>query len=164
MRFSRMIISFLVLATASLVLVSCGGKAVAIGDLPVYPGAVELKASDSQIATTLAKNTEQDAAMRKALGAGGQTVQKGFSLPAGTEWDAVSAFYEKELKARGWQSGLGGMAGGIDVNSMMNMATQGANAPKTMIFSKGKQTLTLIQTLDPTKPSAKTLILSLSTR
>ncbi len=159
--------SLVLLSVLFVLMIACGGKSVGIGDIPAYPGAVELKADDSQIAATLAKNTEQDAAMRKAMGAGGETVQKGYSLPADATWDAVKAFYEKELKAQGWQSGLGGvsgMTGGIDVNSMMGMATQGnTNAPQTMIFSKSKQTLTMIMTPDPLK-NQKTLIFSLSSR
>ena len=152
------------LSALFILMVACGGKSAGIGDIPAYPGATELKADNSAIGKTLAKNTEQDEAMRNAMGAGGSTVQKGFALPADATWDGVKAFYEKELKARGWQTGLGGIAGGIDVNSMMGMATQGApNAPQTMIFSKGKQTLTMVWTPIPVK-NEKTLIFSLSTR
>jgi hypothetical protein len=156
--------SLALLSVLFILMVACGGKSAGIGDIPAYPGATELKADNNAIGNTLAKNTEQDAAMRKAMGAGGSTVQKGFALPADATWDGVKAFYEKELKAQGWNTGLGGIAGGIDVNSMVSTATQGAaNAPQTMIFSKGKQTLTMIWTPIPVK-NEKTLIFSLSTR
>lgn len=156
--------SFLALAAALLLLAACG-KTVAIGDLPVYKGAVELKPGDSRIGATLAKNTQQDAALRQAMGVGGQTVQRGFSLPADATWDAVSGFYDKELKAGGWTSGLGGLAAGFaDLNAVMNTANQASEFMKTMIFTKGKQTLTLLMMSNPTKPADKTLILSLSTR
>jgi hypothetical protein len=151
--------------TAALLLFAACGKSTAIGDLPVYKGATELKPDDSRIGATLAKNTQQDAAMRQALGVGGQTVQRGFSLPADATWDSVSDFYEKELKASGWTSGLGGLAGGFaNLNAVMNTANQASDMMKTMIFTKGKQNLTVLMMTDPIKRTDKTLILSLSTR
>ncbi|MEW5958214.1 MAG: hypothetical protein AB1801_10850, partial [Chloroflexota bacterium] len=50
-----------------------GGGAVAIGDLPVYPEAAELKEGESIIGDTLAQNMEQDAAIREAMGALGSS-------------------------------------------------------------------------------------------
>jgi len=165
MKLQKALVPFLLLGVVVLSFAACGGKAAGIGDLPVYTGAVELKAGDSAIGNTLANNTNQDAAMRKAMGAGGSTVQRGFTLPTDATWDTVKAFYEKELKASGWTSGLGGVAGGMfDVNSVMNTANQGNKMAQTEIFSKGKQTLTLLMTTNPIKTEEKTLILSLSTR
>jgi len=155
----------ILIGTVVLLLAACGAKTAGLGDLPVFPGSTELKAGDSRIAETLAKNNEQDASMRRAMGAGGQTEQRGFSLPADTTWDKVKTYYETELKSRGWASGLGGIAGGmVDVNAMMNTANQANDLFQTMIFSKGKQTLTIILTVSPTDASQKTLIQSLSTR
>lgn len=165
MRTQNSIGSFLALGAAFLLLTGCGGKAVAVGDLPAFPGATELKAGDSRIGDTLAKNMEQDAAMRKAMGTGGQTEQRGFGLPVDATWDKVKGFYEKELKDRGWASGLGGIAGGmVDINSIMNTANQGNGLFQTMLWSRGSQNLSLIMTVSPTKAGEKTLILSLSTR
>jgi hypothetical protein len=148
-----------------LLLAACGSKTSGLGDLPVFPGSTELKADDSRIAETLAKNNERDAAMRNAMGAGGQTEQRGFSLPAETTWDKVKSYYETELKSRGWTSGLGGIAGGIvDINAMMNTANKSNDLFQTTIWSKGNQTLTIILTISPTDASQKTLIQSLSTR
>jgi hypothetical protein len=157
--------SVILIGTVVMILAACGGKTAGLGDLPVLPGSTELKASDSRIADTLAKNNQQDAAMRNAMGAGGRTEQRGFSLPANTSWDKVKVYFETELKSRGWTSGLGGIAGGIvDINAMMNASNKGNDLFQTMIFSKGQQTLTIILTVSPTNASQKTLIQSLSTR
>ncbi len=158
------IFAFLGLVAVVLFFPGCGGN-VKMGDLPVYPGAVELKAGISKIGDTLAKNMSTDAALRKTIGVGGQTEQRGFTLPAATTWDAVKTFFEKELKARGWESGLGGSAGKfVDVNSIMDTATKASDMTHTMIWSKGKQTLTLLMLNLPAKAGQKELILSLSTR
>ena len=126
---------YLLVSLLALALLACnsilpfggGGSAATAGDLPVYPGAVELKEGESTIGDTLAQNMEQDAAIREALGAlgSGSTEQKGFQLPAEATWEQVKAFYEKELTAAGWQSGLGGIAGNmVDVNAMMEATNQ----------------------------------------
>ena len=164
-RFS--IVSLIVLGVISMLLVACGSQSVAMADLPVYPDAVELEAGDSAIANTLENNMAQDAAMRDSLGAlgGGSTEQTGFELPSGTSWDQVKAFYAKELEGGGWSSGLGGVAGmAVDVNAMMDTANQGNDLFQTAIWSKDKQTLTVVYSVDPTNQEEKVLILSLSSR
>jgi hypothetical protein len=153
------------LACNSLLPFSFGSSPAAISELPVYPNAVELKEGESNIGDTLAQNMQQDAAMRQAIGVGGQTEQRGFTLPSETTWDQVKAFYEKELTAGGWSSGLGGIANSVvDVNAMMEAANQGNELFKTALWSKGKQTLTVVMVTDPTDETQKQLILSLSTQ
>jgi hypothetical protein len=157
-------IFFTVLAICLIVLPGCGGS-VASGDLPTYPGAVELKAGTSAIGGTLAQNMKQDAGLRQAMGAGGKIEQRGFTLPADATWDQVKGFYDKELKAGGWQSGLGGAAGSIiDINAVMGAANQGNDLFQTAIWSKGKQTLTAAMIASPTGKKERQLILSLSSQ
>jgi len=157
----------LVLALMAVVLVSlsaCGGS-VSSGDLPKFPGATELKAGESTIGSTLAQNMKTDSAMRQAMGAGGKIEQKGFTLPGDASWEQVKAFYDKELKAAGWESGLGGVAGGmVDVNAVMGAANQGNDLFQTAIWSKGKQTLTVAMVVSPTDRTQRQLILSLSSQ
>jgi hypothetical protein len=148
--------------TVSLMLTfGCGGGGVSLSDLPLFPGATELKAGDSNLGNTLKNNMETDKKMRDAMGplaAKGSTEQKGFSLPAGSTWNDVKAFYDKELAAMGWKSGLGGAAGKfVDVNKVMNAG--GSSLSKQVIYSKGGQTLTIIMMTS----GKKQLILSLST-
>lgn len=153
-----------VLATVLIVLPGCGGS-VTSGDLPKYPGAVELQAGETPIGNTLAQNMKQDEAVRKAMGTGGKIEQKGYKLPADTPWDQVKGYYDKELKAGGWESGLGGAAGGfVDINAVMGAANQGNDLFQTAIWSKGKQTLTVAMVADPIDKKQRQLILSLSTR
>lgn len=169
-------LSLITFSLITLVLLACnsilpfgfgGGSAATTGDLPVYPGAIELKEGESVIGDTLAQNMEQDAAMREAMGAlgSGNIQQKGFQLPAEATWEQVKGFYEKELTAAGWQSGLGGIAGNmVDVNAMMEAANQDNELFQTAIWSKGKQTLTTVMITDPSDTTKKELILSLSTQ
>ena len=153
-----------VLAIVLIVLPGCGGG-VTSGDLPKFPGAVELKAGETAIGNTLAQNMKQDEAVRKAMGTGGKIEQKGFRLPADAQWDQVKGFYDQELKAGGWESGLGGVAGGfVDINAVMGAANQGNDLFQTAIWSKGKQTLTVAMVTSPTDRKNRELILSLSTR
>jgi hypothetical protein len=160
----KTIFLFAVLAAFLASLTACGGSTSA-GSLPKFPGATELKAGESAIGNTLANNMKQDAAMRQAMGAGGKTEQTGFKLPAAATWEQVKSFYEKELKAAGWESGLGGIAGGVvDINAVMGAANQGNSLFQTAMWSKGKQTLTVNMIVDPVDKTQKQLILSLSSR
>ena len=143
---------------------SCGGKPAAMTDIPVFPGALELTAGTSAVGDTLSQNEQTDAAMRKAMNAGGKIEQRAWQLPAGTAWPEVKSFYEEKLQAAGWQSGLGGVAGGFaDVNKMMDAANQSNPMSQTMIFSKGKQSLTLLMLAMPMNKEGKQLIVSLAT-
>ena len=153
-----------VLSVLLFILSACGGKAAA-GDLPRFPGATQLKAGESAIGDTLAQNMKQDAALRQAMGAGGKTEQIGFRLPGEATWEQIKSFYDKELKAGGWQSGLGGVAGGVvDINAVMGAANRGNDLFQTALWSKGKQTLTVSMTTNPINKTQRELILSLSSR
>lgn len=139
-------------------LAACGGSSkVALNDLPVYPDAVELKEGESAIADTLANNNQTDAALRGQVGVGGSVEQKGFSLPAGTKWDDVKAFYEDKLKADGW--GTNSMVSGI-----MEQANQGNDMFQTANWQKNKQNVTVMMVASPVNPDEKELILSLSSQ
>jgi hypothetical protein len=155
---------FLALAVVILMMPGCGGNA-ASSDLPKYPGAIELQAGETAIGNTLAQNMKRDEAMRKSMGAGGKIEQKGFQLPADAQWEQVRGFYEKELKAAGWKSGLGGVAGGfVDINAVMGTANQGNDLFQTAIWSRGKQTLTVAMVTSPTDRKQRELLLSLSSQ
>jgi len=144
-------------------LLSCGGKPAAMSDIPVYPGAVELKAGASAVGDTLSQNEQTDAAMRQAMNAGGKIEQRAWQLPAGTAWTEVKSFYEEKLQAAGWQSGIGGAGGGfVDVNKMMDVANQANPISQTMILTKGKQSLTLLMLAMPGNKEGKQLIVSLA--
>ena len=164
--------SFLLLGLTLFSLLACssilpfGGSAATLSDVPVYPGATELVEGESNIADTLAKNVEQNEAMKQAMSGMGSTIdQKGFQLPAEATWEEVKAFYGKELEAAGWSSGLGGIAGGfVDVNAVMEAANQGNDLFQTTLWSKDKQTLTAVMVTDPTDTTQKQLIFSLSSQ
>jgi len=60
---------------------------------------------------------------------------------------------------------LGGVANSfVDVNAIMETANQGNELFQTAIWSKDKQTLTLVMVTDPTDQTKKQLLFSLSTR
>jgi hypothetical protein len=134
-----------------------------MGEVPVYPGAVELKPGETRVGDTLASNARMDAAIRSAVGAGGSTDQKGYRLPRGTRWDQVQQFYADKLRAGGWEPGAGGPAGGI-VASVLGAVSQQSDLVKTVLWSRGTQTLTLLVVSMPGGKQPPELILSLATR
>jgi hypothetical protein len=149
---------------SAILLAACGGAPapVSVADLPTYAGASQLQPGNSPIATTL-KNNEQQAA------ATGQKIeQKAFSLPKDATWDKLIAFYGNELKAKGWKEGAaaGGLGSGM-ANDMVKNALNQANAAndgfKTAIFTRGKQTLTLMRMAGASKKDEVQLLLSLNT-
>ncbi|NJN18536.1 MAG: hypothetical protein HC822_20905 [Oscillochloris sp.] len=146
-----------------LLLSACGSSPATIAELPMYPGASELKPGESVIGDTLAQNGQQDAAMREAMGLGGSTEQRGFSLPADADWAAVESFYNEQLKAAGWTEGMGGM-GGAMASQMLEQANQGNELFQTAMYTKGKQVLSVIRLASPIDPNTAELILSLSTQ
>jgi hypothetical protein len=150
------------LLMAMSVLVACGGRPVAVSDIAVYTGATLLRAGEDPIADTLIQNMEQDASMRTNIGVGGSIEQTAYRLPAGTTWEQVKGFYDKELAAAGWKSGAGGPAGSM-ASSIMESANAGNTLFQTAIWSKGKQTLTLVRNVNPTNEAEVYLMMSLNT-
>ncbi|MEN8154571.1 MAG: hypothetical protein ABFR75_11175 [Acidobacteriota bacterium] len=151
----------IVVVTGLFLMFACGGSVISLADIPVFPGAEELKAGESDLGNTLKNNMEADKKVRESMGplaAKGSVEQKGFSLPAKSQWKDIKDFYDKELTSLGWKSGLGGVAGKfVDVNKAMNAG--GNKLAKTIIYSRGKQTLTIVMVTTPKKH----IILSLST-
>jgi hypothetical protein len=140
----------------------CGSKPATADDLPLYPGAVELKPGEDPVADTLANNMTQDASLRQGISAGGSIEQKAYRLPADASWEAVQAFYKDNLEGNGWKSGAGGIAGDI-VNQALESTNAGNELFQTAMWSKGKQVFTifrLMESLDSTQPY---LIVSLNT-
>ena len=140
----------LVIALVAL-LAACGGTPATMNDIPAMPGAT---AVDANIANTLANNMQQDAAMRQAMGVGGKTEQKGYSVAKDTTWDQVKGFYGDKLKGAGWEN-----------NNMVSNIMAQANAANEMyqteMWKKGNQTLTVILLKDPVSGD-KHLLLSLA--
>jgi hypothetical protein len=160
MKTQNVFASYATLIVAAIVLTACSGP-VSMTDLPVYPGATEHKEGQSPVGNTLAKNAQTDAAMRSAVGVGGKTEQKGYRLPKAAKWDDVKRFYDDKLKAAGWSSGTGGIMGGM-ASDVMNVANKSNTQSQTALYSKGKQSLTVIVVASP-KKGERDLLLSLST-
>jgi hypothetical protein len=156
--FTKIVPFFLIV----LLLAACGAKAVTLADIPAYPDATLLNPGDDPIADTLVQNMAQDAQIRTSVGVGGSMEQQAYRLPAGTSWDAVSQFYTDELTGAGWKAGVGGPGGDI-AGDILNQANAGNDLFQTTIFSKGKQTLTIIRSADPVNPESLYLIFSLTT-
>ena len=143
---------------ALLTLAACGGSSpAALTDIPVFPGATELKPGESSIADTLANNNQADAALRAQLGTGGKTEQKGFSLPQDAKWDQIKSFYDEKLKASGW--GTNSLVSGI-----MEQANQGNDLFQTANWQKNKQNVTIIMVTSPVNADEKQLLVSLSSQ
>jgi hypothetical protein len=153
----RLRVALGMLAAALLIAACGGGQAATLGDIPAYPGAVELQAGASTIADTLASNNQADAAMRQQLGVGGSTEQKGYSLPRDTSWEQVKGYYDEQLKAAGW--GTNSMVSGI-----MEQANQGNELFRTANWQKGGQNVTVVMLTSPTDAAQKELVISLSSQ
>ena len=151
-------------ATTAVILAACGSAPapVTIAELPTYAGAKELQPGNSPIATTLKNNEQQAAAM------GQKIEQKAFTLPKDATWDKLIAFYSEQLKAGGWKEGVaaGGVGSGM-ANDIMKNALAQANAGndmfKTAIFTRGKQTLTVMRMAGTSKRDDAQILLSLNT-
>lgn len=156
--------SLAVAAVAAVFLSACGGAPpLSIADLPAYAGATELQPGNSPIATTLRNNEQQAAAM------GQKIEQKAYNLPRDASWEKVVGFYDDQLKGAGWKSGVavGGLGSGM-ANEMVSKALSQANAGsdlfKTAMFTRGKQTLTVMRVADASRKGDAQLLLSLNTR
>lgn len=136
---------------------ACGTQPVALADIPVYPGATELKPGESPIGDTLGSNNQQDALLRSQLNLGGKTEQKGFQMPAGVTWDQVRSFYDEQLKQTGWASN--NLVGGI-----LEQANQGNDSFRIANWQRDKQNVSVILLALPTTPDQQQLIVSLSTQ
>lgn len=150
---------FIILPFSLFVLTACGSNEVTLSEIAIFPGATAVNPGDDSVADTLMKNMEQDAALRADLGIGGSVEQIAHKLPSGTSWEEVKDFYDEALAKEGWDSGLGGIAGKF-ANDALEAASEGTG---TSIWSKDKQTLTLLRLVDPVDQSAPYLIFSLAT-
>lgn len=146
-----------------ILLAGCGSKAATMADIPAYPEATALEPGVDPVADTLVKNMVQDAQIRNSVGAGGEIEQKAYRLPAGTTWEQVQSFYNDKLGTDGWKNGLGGIAGNI-AGDVLNSVNQGNDLFQTGIWSRNKQTLSLIRVAETTDSNGSfLLILSLAT-
>ena len=155
--FKTWFVWMMVFVALMLGLTACGGaSAVAINDLPAYPGATELKAGDSRIGATLAQNSQNITALTQASGGCGKTYQNGYSLPKDTTWDTVKKFYDDKLKSAGWSEPSA-------TSSILTQVNQQNPTTQTVIYVRGNQTLSVIRFVEPISKDAS-LIFSLTTR
>jgi hypothetical protein len=154
----KILLSLWVLVTLSACSMIGGSSPVSVDDIPVYPGATELKPGDSTLANTLAKNSQQITAMSQSAGAGGKTDQKGFSLSQDTTWDAVKKFYDDKLKSAGWSEP------NSMVSSILSQVNTQNDAFQTVVYQRGNQTLSVIRVMMDPSSKQGVLIFSLNTR
>lgn len=160
--FTKGMLSFLALILLVAASACGGGKADTAATLPVYPGATLLKPGEDPVADTLAKNMEQDAAIRQSAGVGGKIEQTAYKLPADASWDQIKAYFDKELTGAGWKSGMGGIGGDI-ANQALEASNQANEYMKISMWSKGKQTLTVIRAVDMSNTNQPYLLVLLNT-
>jgi hypothetical protein len=164
----KTLVKLFVIMAGLVMLAACGGsKPMTLADAPVYPGATELKPDDSRLAAVLANNGAQYGALTKSAGVNSKLEQKGYALPGDATWEAVGKFFDDKLKAAGFAQGVGGgnLAGGAAnniLNNALGMQNQSNDLFKMNIYSKDKQTLTVMMLTDPSSNNQKTLLLSLN--
>ncbi len=162
MRTRKMLVMTVLFILGTLMLAACGGGAATVSDIPAYPDATALQPGEDPIADTLIKNMEQDASLRANMGVGGSIEQMAYRLPAGTTWDQVNGFYEKELNGAGWKSGIGGPGGNL-ASDIMSSVNSSNDLFQMASWNKGKQILTIIRNTNPTDEADVYLIMSLNT-
>ncbi len=158
----KVVLTAVLLVLFTLMLSACGGEPATLSEVPAYPEATALKAGEDPIADTLINNVEQDASIRANIGVGGSMDQMAYRLPAGTTWEQVKSFYDKELDGAGWETGIGGPGGSI-ASDIMESANAGNDLFQMASWNKDKQILTLIRNINPTNESEVYLIMSLNT-
>lgn len=80
-----------------------GGQPIGIGELPTYPGAVELKVGESKIIDPIFLAAQHEAPPFIGLGIEVSKVQRTFQVPKETTFADVKAFYADKLQAAGWR-------------------------------------------------------------
>lgn len=144
-----------------LLLAACGSPTASLSDIPAFTGATELVAGEDPIADTMVQNMQQDAELRTQIGVGGSIEQKAYRLPTTASWDTVKSFYATTLEGDKWESGLGGPGGNL-ASSIMESASAGNDLFQTAVWSRGKQNITIVRTVDPTNAENVFLVLSLA--
>lgn len=80
-------------------LIACGGGAPAtMASIPVYPEATEIQPGENSLVDTVADS------MQSAGGSQLSAEMRRYSLPAGTTWDEVSAYFTEQLAGSDWQA------------------------------------------------------------
>lgn len=80
-----------------------GGQPMAISELPTYPGATELKASESKIVEALFGAAQRETPPFIGLGIEVDKAQRDFSVPKETTFEDIKSFYVDKLRAYGWR-------------------------------------------------------------
>jgi hypothetical protein len=94
------LMSTVVLMTMFLLTVAaCGAPAVTMTDVPVFPGATVLETGQNEIADAASDGLKQ------ALSSESVTAEvQMYALPAGTNWDEVTQFYNDKLASTDWKT------------------------------------------------------------
>jgi hypothetical protein len=95
----KIVLLFVLAILFTLSIVGCGTAPVAIGDIPAYPGAQAMATGENEMADEVAKAIEESSG-----GEGVTTEVHLYSLPTGTAWSDIEAFYDDELAGTDWES------------------------------------------------------------
>lgn len=80
-----------------------GGQPIAISELPTYPGAVELNASESKVIDPLFGPAQKETPPFIGLGIEVIKTQRNFRVPQETTFADIKKFYADKLLAGGWR-------------------------------------------------------------
>jgi hypothetical protein len=93
-KFVSLVVLFVLLALS---LAACGTEPISIGEIPIYPGAELMERGQNEMADEMAD------VIRESSGGEGIAAEVNlYSLPAGTAWGDVKAFYQGELADTDW--------------------------------------------------------------
>ncbi len=132
-----------------------GGQPIAIGELPTYPGAVELNAGESKIIEPIFGPAQRETPPFIGLGIEVVKTQRNFRVPQETRFNQVKEFYADKLQAGGWREDAA-------MRVFINNANEQIENVQGAIWVRVDQTLLLVMATDPSN-GEKEVTLSLAT-
>jgi hypothetical protein len=132
-----------------------GGQPVGIGELPTYPGATELNATESKIIDPIFGPAQRETPPFIGLGIEVAKSQRNFKVPKETTFGDIKAFYSDKLLAGGWREDAA-------MREFTNTANQHVENLQGAIWVRVDQTLLIALATDAASGD-KELTLSLAT-
>lgn len=130
-----------------------GGQPIVISELPTYPGAVELKTSESKIIDPIFGPAQKETPPFIGLGIEVVKTQRNFRLPKETTFAAVKAFYADKLLTGGWREDAA-------MRVFTDKANQASQNLQGAIWVRVDQTLLIAMASDPNGEQELTLSLA----
>lgn len=135
MKAHKLTLLFVLAIVFTLSIAACGSEPVAIGDVPVYPGAQAMARGENEIADEVARVIEESS--------GGEEFTaevRLYSLPADTALSDVETFYNDELAGTDWKPEAG-MTQATEFFSTLGWSRGGGAREQALVVGYGADIL-----------------------